>query len=294
MTDICSLCCVAERDAGCAGCTYYTVAEQYRATRSAPAQRPQRHFLIEINPDVEQAVNDTLDLARKGQSQQAWEAMKGLLKKQPQNHLACYGMGTLHALEGNCQHAIRWFDKAIAIYPFFVEAHYNKAVAYQKQVDVGNAIRAYRKVVEIGDPTDDVVRQAQTFLDSSAVVIRQNEGVDLDTYLESQAEFDRAFALMEKGDWLSALARFRASAAKTDRHAPTHGNMGICLAKLGRKAAALAELDRALEISPNYEPALNNRPIVERMEEGKAMDFAPFQRIYYARECLTRQPPPSR
>lgn len=294
MADICSLCCVAERDERCADCAYYTAAQQYRAARVAPAKRLERHFLAELNPEVERAVNDALELAQKGQIHQARETMLGLLHEHPQNHTVCYGLGTLHALNGEHQDAVQWFDKATAIYPYFIEAHFNKAVAYQKQVDVGNAIRAYRKVVEVGEPTDDVVRQAQSFLDDAAKVIRRNEGVDLETYLESQAEFDRAFALMESGDWLSALAGFRACAAKTNRHAPSHGNMGICLAKLGRKAAALAELDRALEINPDYEPALTNRVVVEQMEEGKPMDIAGFQSMDYARECLTRRSPRSR
>jgi len=294
MADICSLCCVAERDARCAGCAYYTAAQQYQAARAAPVRRPEKHFLIEVSPEIERAVNDALERAQKGQVHQARDTLLALLHEHPLNHTVCYGLGTLHALNGEHQNAIRWFDKATAIYPYFVEAHFNKAMAYQKQYDVGNAIRSYRRVVEIGDPTDGTVRQARSFLDDAAKVIWQNEGVDLDTYLESQVEFDRAFALLEKGDWLSALEGFRACVSKTDRHAPSHGNMGICLARLGRKAAALAELDRALEIDSHYEPALANRAVVERMEEGKAMDLAPLQRIEYARECLTRRSPRSR
>ena len=202
----------------------------------------------------------------------------------------CYGIGTLHALKGDHKEAIRWFDKSIAIFPYFVEAHFNKALAHQKDLDVGNAIRAYRKVVEVGDPDDTPAKHARSFLDRMAETIRRNEGVDLDTYLESQTEFDRAFALMEQGDWLGALAGFRAGAAKNDRNAPTHGNMGLCLAKLGRKAEALAELARALDIDSQYKPAVMNRAVIERMEEGRPMDPLPLKRIDFAKERLLRKP----
>lgn len=41
-----------------------------------------------------------------------------------------------------------------------------------------------------------------------------------------------------------------------EKNAPTHENIGICLAQLGRKSEALAALDRALEIDPEYEVAM--------------------------------------
>ena len=197
-----------------------------------------------------------------------------------------YGMGTLHAIKGEHPEAIRYFDQAIAIYPYFVEAHFNKAVACEKQLDIAGAVRAFRKVVEVGDPNDSTVTQARSLIARLAAIIRQIDGVDLEAYLESQDAFDRAFALMEQGDWLRALTGFRASAAKNDRNAPTHGNLGLCLAKLGRKAEALAELDRAVKIDPRYEPAKFNRVAVDRMEEGRPMDFAEFKSIYYSRDQL--------
>jgi tetratricopeptide (TPR) repeat protein len=289
MIHICTLCCVAKREATCGDCAYYTAAQQYRAVRRAPAALPDGHFIAEINPEVERAVNDALELAQKGKTDQAWTVLNGLLREHPRNHTVCYGMGALHAIKGEIKASIRWFDKAIAIFPYFVEAHFNKAVAYRKQFDVGNAIRAYRKVVEYGKRDDPIVEQAHSFLDSMTETIRRHEGVDLDTYLQSMTEFDAAFALMAKGNWLRALEGFRACVALTERHAPSHGNMGLCYAKLGHKAKALAELNRALEIDPQYEPAMTNRLVVERMEEGRPLDFASFQSIEYSKQRLERE-----
>src|SRR6266446_5413395 len=104
-------------------------------------------------------------------------------------------MGTLHAISGDFKESINWFDKAISTFPYFVEAHFNKAVSYQKLFDVGNAIRAYRKVLELGDPSDTPAKQARSFLDGMAASIRKSDGIDLDSYIESQSEFDRAFEI---------------------------------------------------------------------------------------------------
>lgn len=279
--EICSLCCAEIRTETCRDCSYYTAAQQYRATRS-PSARP--NFIAESNPEVEEAVNSAMELAERGKTNEAWTALTKLLSDHPDNHLVCYGMGTLHAISGDFKESINWFDKAISTFPYFVEAHYNKAVSYQKLFDVGNAIRAYRKVVELGDSNDTPAKQSRSFLDSIAASIHQSDGIDLDSYIESQSEFDHAFKLMEQRDWSGALAGFRASAVKNYRNAPIHGNMGLCLAQLGHKAQAFAEFDRALEIDPQYLPAVTNRAVVESMEEGIPLNVARFKRVEFSKE----------
>lgn len=282
--EVCSLCCAEMRNETCGDCSYYIVAQQYHADRRQHATPPDRHFIAEFDQKVDDAVDSAMELAERGNTDAAWAALTQLLNEQPRNHSVCYGMGTLHAIKSEYKEAIEWFDKAISIFPYFVEAYFNMALVYQKQFDVGSAIRAYRKVVELGDPNDTPAKQAKSFLDGMAASIRRTEGIGLDSYIESQSEFDRAFTLMEQGDWSGALAGFRASAAKNDRKAPTHGNMGLCLAKLGCKAQALTELDRAIEINPQYEPAMTNRIVVECMEEGIPMNVAGFKRIEFGKE----------
>lgn len=283
---ICSVCCAKMRNETCEGCSFYSAAQQYHADRSqriTHATPPDGHFIVELNPEVEKAVDSAMELCERGITDEAWVQVTRLLRDHPGNHMVCYGMGVLHATKGEHKEAIKWFDKAISTYPYFVEAHFNKAVAYQKQLNVGEAIRAYRKVVELGDPNDTLARQARSFLADMAVFIRHNEGIDLDSYVESQSLFDHAFTLMAQGDWSGALIGFRASAMKNDRNAPTHGNLGMCLAALGYKAQSLAELDRALVIDPQYEPAMTNRVLVDQMEEGIPLKAAGFKRIEFGK-----------
>lgn len=284
---ICGPCCAGLRGAECGDCRHYAAAERYAADRRRSGEPPGGDFLIEIDPEVEDAVNAALDLARRGRRGKAAKALEGLLAEHPRNHIVCFGAGTLCALQEDHAAAIEWFDKALAIYPYFVEAHFNKAVAHQKLLDLAGTIRAYRKVVQFGEPEDETTRHARSFLDDLAAAIRRDEGVDLDTYMESQDAFNQAFAAMERRDWGRALAGFRAAAAKNDRNAPTHGNMGLCLAWLGRKAEALAALDRALAVDPDYQPARTNRAVVERMEEGRPLGVD-FMSIDYARQQLER------
>ena len=280
------------RNETCAGCSYYNAAQQYHADRSqriSHATPRDGHFIIELNPEVEKAVDAAMELCERGKTDAARAQVTQLLREHPDNHLVCYAMGVLHAVKAEHKDAIKWFDKALSIYPYFVEAHFNKAAAYQKQFKVAEAVYAYRKVVELGDPNDVPARQARSFLDDIAVAIRHHEGVDLDSYIESQKMFDHAFELMEQRDWSGALIGFRASAAKNDRNAPIHGNLALCLAALGYKAQSLAEFDRALAIDPQYEPAMTNRVLVDHMEEGIPLNVAEFKRIEFGKEQFDRQ-----
>lgn len=288
-TVICSVCCAKMRDETCGDCSYYTATQQYNASRSQriiKATPPDGHFIIELNPEVEKAVNSAMELCERGKADVAWAQVTMLLREHPENHMVCYAMGVLYAIKGERKDAIKWFDKAISIYPYLVEAHFNKAVAYQKQFKIAEAVYAYRKVVELGDSNDTPARQARSFLDNIAVITLQSEGVDLDTYIESQSMFDHAFTLIERRDWSGALTGFQASAAKHYRNAPTHGNMALCLAELGYKAQALAELDLALAIDPQYEPARSNRAIVECMMEGIPLNAGGFKRVEFGKAHL--------
>jgi tetratricopeptide (TPR) repeat protein len=165
---------------------------------------------------------------------------------------------------------------------YSIESYYNKAVSYQKLLDVPNCIRSYQKVVSIGPASDPEVAKARGIVEAMAATILRTEGIALDAYLLSGDKFNQAFELMQRGDWQGALAGFRASAAINDCNAPCHGNMGLCHAQLGQKADALAELDRALQIDPDYQPALSNRKLADQMEEGRPLENTEFKSVNHA------------
>ncbi len=285
MAGICPTCCARQRDDTCGACQHNVAAQRYNAVRQATPPPPrQKPFIFELNPEVETAVNWALELVQRGKLKQAETAMGSLLAKHPRNHTVLYGMGVLHAMRNDHKAAIAWFDKATDINPYFLEAHFNTAIAYRRLSDVANTARALRTVIEVGDPEDDLTCQAKGLLEELDQMTRKTNGLDLDTYIKAQGLFEQAFTRMTEGAWGEALAGFREAAAWNERHPATHGNMGICLANLGRKAEALRELEFALEIDPEYEPAITNRMlVVTKMEEGTPLN-AGFKEVNFARE----------
>lgn len=213
-------------------------------------------------------IDAALERIQQGHPSKALETLHRLLLGHPRHPNIYFPIGTAHAIQGKNRVALEWFDKTLQVYPYSLEALYNEAVARQKLREVGKYIRAYQKVVKYGEPDDDEVHQARSFIQAMSAKIRKVEGLELELYLRSNEHFDQAFELMRAGDWHGALNGFKVSEAIHEKNASCHGNIAICLANLGQKAAALAHLDRALEINPDYEAAIANRKIFKRMEEG--------------------------
>jgi tetratricopeptide (TPR) repeat protein len=287
--EICSECCATIRDAECGDCVHYAPAQKHEKSRAISSGLPDGHFIIELNPELEKSVNDALDQAQRGNTQKAMTTLTGLLHDHPRSHVVAFGVGGVHALQREYEESIKWFDKAIAIYPYSIESHYNKAVSYQKLLDIPNCIRAYQKVVQFGEFSDPEVAQARSIITYLTNEIFKKEGIQLDNYLRSMDLFNQGFALMERNDFQSALEGFRASADINKRNVPCQGNMGLCYAYLGQKAEALAALDRALEIDPDYRPARENRRLIEKMEESVPLANVEYESINYGFESFNKE-----
>ena len=287
--EICSACCASMRDIDCGNCIHYAEAQKHEAQRSRTARPPAGPILMEVNPELDDTINAALEEAQQGNPSVARARLLSLWPQHPRSYALAFGMGVTYAIQGTHNKALEWFDQAIAINPYGIEAHYNKACAHQKQYELVECARAYQKVITLGSPDDLEVSQARSFIADMTKSILKHEGLPLEDYLISNEHFNHAFELMENNEWQRALKSFRASAALHERNASCHGNMGICLAHLGQKAAALAELNRALEINPSYEPALSNRLLVEAMQEGHPMKNIPTQSTNYTLEDFLKK-----
>jgi len=286
-SSICSNCCAQIRNPDCEGCSYYTQAARYAIDR---ARKPKfKDFIMRVDPEVDEMVDQALAMVEGGDIVTGERILTDLLNKHPDIHTVQYAMGTVCAMKGKHDEAIAYFDKVIEIFPYFVEAWFNKGASHQKKLEVGETIRSYQKVVEFGNPADDFVCNARDFVKGMEEQIHKETGLNLDVYLSAMDKFNEAFAAMQNREWEKALTGLQKVVAMNPTNTQSYGNMGICYAYLGRKQEALAAFDKALELDPNYELALQNRELVVSLEEGEKLSNTKFESVDYYKECAFKK-----
>jgi tetratricopeptide (TPR) repeat protein len=269
-TLICPVCCAQIRNPDCEGCGYWAQANAYaREKTTAPWKEPR--FIARIDPEVDAEVDRALVMAEGGRLEVAEKIVSGLLGRDPDLHMVHFAMGVIRGFQGRHDEAVAHFDRAVAIFPYFVEAWFNKGTAHQAKLEVGPMIRAFQKVIELGDPKEDYATQARAMIQEMTDDVRREAGLSLERYLHFMEVFDEAFANMQNRQWARALAGFQEVVAANPKHTQSYGNMGLCYAMLGRKRDALAALNRAVEIDPGYEPAKDNRLRVLAMQDGESL-----------------------
>jgi len=279
---ICSICCVKQRNEDCKDCRHYIEAKKYAESKGVMTEK--KKFIAEINPEVEEAVAQALALVEKGNIKKGKSILDKLDKIHHGNHSVLYGLGVVHAFKKQHDEAIEYFSRAIDIFPYFVEAHFNKAVAYKEKMDMANMIRSFKEVVAVGDPDNDMIKEAKKFLDKTEQHLKKTDGVDLETFLEAEEIFQESFSCMENREWGRALEKLKECMNKNKANVQTYGNMGICYAQLGRKEEALAAFDKALEIDINYEPAIVNKTAVQSLKEGETLGKFAYSSVDYYKD----------
>lgn len=251
-------------------------------------KKKSKKFIMRIDPQVDNKVDQALAMIEQGEIQVAEKIISELLRKNPDIYTVQFAMGVVCGVKGRLDEAIIYFDKAINIFPYFVEAWFNKGAAHQQKLEIGETIIAYQKVVEIGDPAEYFVRQAKDFIKKLKKQIRKDSGLSLASYLKGMYKFNEAFAAMQRKEWEVALRGFQEVLAINPKHTQSYGNTGICYGCLGRKEEALKAFDKALELDQGYEPAKTNRRLVNSLKDGEKLKEK-FKEVKYYKERLARK-----
>jgi len=276
---ICPRCCGENRGGRCESCQYYEKGNRFQRLRNASSR--QKKFIVELKEEIDEAVDRAMAALERKKFSEAQKILNRLMQTDPEYHMVLYGMGVFFAMQKQYDTAIEYFKKAVDAFPVFVEAHYNLAVAYKSIFDIANMIRAFRNVLDLTQPGTEYYESARDMIQMVEKSMRENNGPGLDAFINAQDEFDRAFSLMEKGDWKNAIKGFERSIRWHSTLPQPYGNMGLCYAKMGNKQAALAAFERALEIDPNYEPAILNKDATEKLNEGQCLSLDVQVTRYY-------------
>jgi len=284
---ICPVCCAKTRTKICNGCIYYTQAEQY--TKEKTNCQRSKKIIIELNPEIEDKVDDALEMAERGKLKSGKKTINELFNKHPDYYIIQYAMGVICLFEGREDESIPYFNKAIELNPYCIEAWFNKGAVYKNKLELDESIKAFRKVVEMGDLSDYFVREANDFIIGLEKNIKEDMGLNLDDYLKGMRLYDNAFSAMRNMEWEKALTGFNKVLKLNPNHVQSYGNSGICYAQLDRKQEALSAFDKALELDPTYEPAIINRNAFLSMKEGEKFSDLPIKSVEFYRDRLQKK-----
>ena len=279
---VCPICCAKNRTTHCEGCIYFSEAAKYQKEKSL--KQKSKTFMMEIDAEVNEKVDHALALAEKGNVLSAEGILSALTHEHPHIDMVQYGMGVICLMKNQFDEALLYFDKAIEINPYFVEAWYNKGAVHQERLELPEMIETYQKVIELGDHSEHFVIRAKSFIRDMEKQIRKSNNLSLNEYLESKEIFKEAFAAMEKREWEKAILGFKKVISMDPRHTQSYGNLGICYGSLGEKQEALANLDKALESDPNYEPAIINREIISSLVDGEKLTLENIESVEYYKD----------
>lgn len=293
-TLICPVCCAEIRNEECDGCSYYGDARKFAREKEEQKEKQMEkkqqssHFIKRIDMEVDEEVNNALEMAEKGYFIEGEKKLRTLLAANPDMDSIQFGLGVIYILQKRYDEALSHFDKAIKIFPYNVEAWFNKGVIHKEKLEIEKMIEAYQKVVEFGDINDSYVVEATEMLRIIEKDLDKNN-MTIDEFIIAGKKFKDGFDYMNKREFWKAIDRFLEVIGIDNCHVQSYGNMGICYAFLGNKQKAIEALDKAIELDPKYMPAIDNKKLISLMEEGEKLDEVKMRSTEYYKDAINQK-----
>lgn len=268
------------------------------AAKEAEARRtgkvptlPEGEFIAELKPELDDEIDRLMQRLQRGDFQGVKERLWSLYRENPGYHMTNFAFGTYIAMiEKDPAQSVPFLTRAVSIFPPLAEGHYNLGSALAATGRIGAAVAAFRKAIRYSGRDPEIAKLAQGGInDLERIILKTLPFATIDAYIKNEELFELAFEHMKEKRYREAAEMFGKVLKENPNHVQSHGNLGLCLAGLGQKAAALASLDRALELDPTYEPARNNKIAIGEMTEGRTLVPGHFAETEYYRERLEAQ-----
>jgi len=224
---------------------------------------------------------------RQGKLQEAVAALRQAGDLDPRNATLLVNLGETLALVRDVAGATRWLDRSTALTPDWARPYGLKArYVLRLSGDVAGAGTSLTSAASLGVAEDHEVAYAAILL---ALSTRSYQSGLHRLIVETHDSFDNQFWFVPKtllqaqlhvllGQREAELSHCRAAAAllearirNTPDDARFHGSVGVAYAGLGRKADAVREGKRALELMPVAKEAYRGAFRVEEMARIYAM-----------------------
>jgi tetratricopeptide (TPR) repeat protein len=192
-------------------------------------------------------------------------------------------LGTCLAMDGEKDRAVEWLERSIELGPS-PQAYYNLASAHRALWNLRESVACLGKVVELDGKRGEYGRMAARDLGSLRRKLQKSSGISLERYLELERRFDEAFGHLRSGRFEEAARGFSEVLEVLPDHVQARGNLGIARAALGDREEAIRDFDRALELDPTYQPALENRRTILGLGPEDTLEAGDLGEVDFYRE----------
>jgi predicted TPR repeat methyltransferase len=219
-------------------------------------------------------------LLSQGHTQGAMKLLQDLVKTAPGRADAWYGLGQLHAAQGDFKPAVAAFKRVIQLAPLGLEAHVHLGNTYLRNGRIGQALEAYRNGLKH-------IPDSALLYFNLGIALRQSGDMDggiasfrkaIELYPQyGQANFSLGNALRDSGQLDEAEAAYRRAIELEPAYADAHANLAALLVVRGNYAAAIESCLSVVQLVPGHPQALKNMSLalykVGRFTEGAEVTF---------------------
>jgi tetratricopeptide (TPR) repeat protein len=191
----------------------------------------------------------------------AMNEIEEMLELYPERWEPLYLKGTCLAMQGKSDEAIPLLNQAIVAEPS-PEAYLNLATAHQSLFHMEEWITCLRRVVDLDGEGGPLGSIAKVRIDEFAASIRKSDGISVDQHFAVGRIYDQAFKDLTAGHFAEAIRGFSEVLKVLPHHVQSYGNLGLAYAGQGARDRAIANLDKAIELDAEYQPAIENRRII--------------------------------
>lgn len=261
------------------------------------------HYLVgglsgEATPEEELSLCQ--ELLEHGELEESWRRLSQLNEENPEDLEVIFGMGTWHAAQGNFEEALPFFKQVTSEDSEFDAAWLNQGMVHMQLSTAeegqenflpggGNMkhlalmLKCFQQVIRCdqeqpGEVDEEGLLRCKNVL-SGFTEEAELSKISMDVYIESMEIYSLGLDLMEEEEWVSGLEQFKKTAELNPRSHQAFGNMGTCLLQLNRVNDGREMLERAIEIEPDYTPALSNLKIIEGCDDENPPKIREFKII---------------